>query len=85
MRRRVSRLAPLFSSFGLRGRNATAWLHRPSVEAPPDGLLIFSDLSYGGVRRVGPVGRERVLVKRPIASVEADAPLANEGLRVVEG
>lgn len=85
VRRRVSRLAPLFSSFGLRGRNATVWLHRPSVEARPDGLLIFSDLSYGGVRRVGPVGRERVAVLRPIPSVEAGASLADDGLRAVEG
>ncbi len=84
VRRRVSRLAPLFGSFGLRGRKATAWLHAPSVKAPPEGLLIFSDLTYGGVTRVGPVGRDRVAVKRPIASREVSAALANEGLPAVE-
>ena len=85
VRRRVSRLAPLFTSFELRGRNATAWLHRPSAEGSPTGLLIFSDLSYGVVSRVSPVGRERVAAKRPVPSVEAGASLANDGLRAVEG
>jgi hypothetical protein len=76
VRRRVARLAPLFSQFDLVGRAATAWLRKPSFVQMPHGLLIFSDLSYGGVKSLGPVGRERVAVKRRALSVERGAALA---------
>jgi transcriptional regulator with XRE-family HTH domain len=84
VRRRVARLAPLFSQFDVVGRAATAWLRKPSLEPMPHGLLIFSDLSYGGVKSLGPVGRERVAVKRRALSVESAAEVDAPEPRAVE-
>ena len=50
-RRRISRLAPLFERFDLRGRAAQAWLRRPT--GAPGGLLIFSSANHGRVREQG--------------------------------
>lgn len=70
-RRRVHRLAPLFTPFDLTGRAAVGWLRSPSLAAPPQGLLIFSDLAYVGHSRARPVGRERVRVPRRRSSVKS--------------
>lgn len=67
-RRRVQRLAPLFSGFRRRGRSALGWLRRPTPPSEP--MLIFTDLSsaHGGhVRRVGPT---RIRRRRPPPSVD---------------
>lgn len=70
VRRRVERLAPLFSDFELRGREAISWLHEPSADEIPRGLLVFSDLANVGERRAKQVGRERVRVRRDPSSVQ---------------
>ncbi len=62
-RRHLAALGPLFSRYSLRGREAAAWLRRPS--GIPTGLLIFtelpsnagSDVRRAGRRRVRPSGR----------------------------
>lgn len=60
-RRRLVALAPLFSRYAVRGRAATARMHRPSLPPPP-GLLWFSDLSNASLVRVS---GQRVRVRRP--------------------
>lgn len=62
VRRRVGDLAPLFTRFDLRGREAISWLRSPSLERPPSGLLIFSNLAYRASASAAP--RERVRVRK---------------------
>lgn len=71
IRRRVKRVSPLFSEFDLVGRAAVSWLHTPTLEQRPSGLLVFSDLAYDGVVRAKSVGRDRVRVPKPELSVVA--------------
>lgn len=85
VRRRVARLTPLFSRFDMTGRAATAWLRAPTAGPPPSGLLIFSDLSHGGGIRAGPMGHERVVVRRRRTSVGASAAAQTNGPREEPG
>jgi transcriptional regulator with XRE-family HTH domain len=57
-RDRISRLAPLFGRFRLRGRAAISWLRRP--EGVVTGLLLFSDLRPATTNRVTRLGRQRI-------------------------
>jgi hypothetical protein len=60
VRRRVTRLAPLFTDFDVVGRSAVSWLRRPTTDAVPRGLLIFSDLSPVAVVRAKSLERVRL-------------------------
>lgn len=72
-RKRLARVDPLFERFALRGRSATAWLHRPSG-APPTGLLWFT---AGGAKFDAPQQRVRAVwrarsSRRTAAGAELD-------------
>ena len=69
-RRRLARLAPLFSRFNLRGQTALSWMRRPTGVAPAragsgwvaTGVLLFTSAtvgraSEGSSRRVRPARR----------------------------
>jgi len=62
-RRHVTRLAPLFGQYGLRGHAAVAWLREPS--GSPSGLLILSKLPDNAGSDVRRAGRRRVRVREP--------------------
>jgi len=66
-RDRISRLAPLFGRFQLRGRAAISWLRRP--EGVVTGLLLFSDLRPATTSRVTRLGRQRIRCAGSEASV----------------
>ncbi len=66
-RDRVERIGSLFGRFQRRGRAAVSWLRRP--DAPPRGLLIYSDLRPANTKRVKYLGRQRVRVPRDNSSV----------------
>ena len=53
-RRRLRSMEPLFEDFGMRGKAAISWLHRPAVLAPASrtGLLVLSILSSANPSRV---------------------------------
>jgi transcriptional regulator with XRE-family HTH domain len=69
-RRRVERLATLFSSFETRGAAAFAWLRRPSATS---GLLIFSSATGSSVRGVQ---RHRVRIGRQQPSTNPEVRTA---------
>jgi transcriptional regulator with XRE-family HTH domain len=79
VRRRVERLGPLFGQFDLVGRAAMSWLHSPSMERTPGGLLIYSDLAYVGHDRAKARSRERVRVSisPPTAKAAAGATVSS--------
>jgi hypothetical protein len=76
VRRRVTRLAPLFTDFEVVGRSAVSWLRRPTADAVPRGLLIFSDLSPVVVVRAKSVERVRLHASgvRPSVDQGRDPP-----------
>ncbi len=69
VRRRLARLAPLFSRFSHRGRVAGGCLRHPDRLERGDGLLVLSDLSTAPGRHLIRVGGERVRRPRLPASV----------------
>jgi transcriptional regulator with XRE-family HTH domain len=67
VRRHVQRLGPLLGRYGLRGREATAWLAHPVLGHT--GLLIFRKLPFrNGVDRRR-AGRRRVRIRRPVQAL----------------
>ncbi len=60
-RRRLSALAPLFSRYSLRGREAATWLRGPA--GSPTGILTFTELPSNAGSDVRRAGRRRV--RRP--------------------
>ena len=61
-RRRLAEHANLFSRFGLRGRQAAAWLRSPVHETP--GLLLLIRLPNRRTSAVRRAGRQRVRLRR---------------------
>src|SRR5688500_5483761 len=57
-RRHVAVLDPLFSRYSLRGRDAVAWLRRPS--GTPTGIFTFTELPSNAGSDVRRAGRRRV-------------------------
>lgn len=78
-RERVRRLAPLFSLFTLRGREAVQWLRRPS--AAPVGMLVFTDLRFATGNSVTSVGPHRVRRRGGTPSVDAGGQPVPDGAR----
>jgi transcriptional regulator with XRE-family HTH domain len=81
IRRRVERLAPLFTRFTLTGRDASSALRRRdrAVLGAERGLLIFSNRSSAHGEHVKSVGRERVRHPRARASSDPGRDEAAEG------
>ncbi len=81
VRRRVAALAPLFTSFDLRGRSAVGWLHSPKLATTPSGLLVFSDLSYAADSRAKQVQPQRVRLPAAVASSDREPGTGSLGRR----
>jgi hypothetical protein len=83
VRRRITRLAPLFERFSLRGRAATKMLRRPdpALLDAASGLLIFSNRSYARGGSVKSLGRQRVRRSSHMASTNPAHPAGRDGIR----
>ena len=67
-RNRLNRVDPLFAEFAVRGRTATTWLRRPTMDAP-SGLLWFTD-TVRMRRPSNPVSRVRPDSKSALARAQ---------------